>query len=71
VAQWEDDVDFLDPLAGALAAQLINLLVAAIGGVRFHRADRSGPASPDRGEPPDDSWLEVRLSWRRGRTDRP
>jgi hypothetical protein len=54
-------VEIWDPIAGALVTQLINLVVAALCGVRFHRSD---PA-----EPPDERWLEVRITWHQGGDD--
>ncbi|WP_229068369.1 hypothetical protein [Actinoplanes sp. DH11] len=54
-------MEIWDSVAAAVVTQLINLAVAAFCGVRIER--------PDRGEPPDDRWVEVRLTWRRGTED--
>ncbi|MBB2940442.1 hypothetical protein FB565_000146 [Actinoplanes lutulentus] len=52
-------MEFWDPIAGAVITQAINVVAAALCGVRFRLSD---PA-----DPPDERWLEVRITWRKGR----
>ncbi|BAL87649.1 hypothetical protein AMIS_24290 [Actinoplanes missouriensis 431] len=59
-------MEIWDPLAGALVTQLINVMVAALCGVRFRRSDAADLADPT--DPPDERWVEVRMSWCRGRS---
>jgi hypothetical protein len=49
-------MDILDPLIGALAAQLFNLVVTALHGARIRYFGSEGR-------------LDVRITWRKGHPD--